>query len=114
MEPLTPALIAVATLILTKAFEKTGEKLGEAVSSQAAQLMQLIQRKALPRTAAIEQAAQPVDVGQAVLEVWLAKQERYEIAERIRSRWAIALHQCAGSVDVIGFRKDGLLIGSQF
>ncbi|UBF24183.1 hypothetical protein K9N68_20990 [Kovacikia minuta CCNUW1] len=54
MEPLTPALVAVATLILKKAFEKTGDKLGEAVSSkvsdQAKHLMQLIRHKALPQT----------------------------------------------------------------
>lgn len=69
IETLTPAVIAVATLILKKAFEKTGEKLGEAVSNQATQLLQLIQRKPLPKTSAIDKADQPIDFGQAVLEV---------------------------------------------
>lgn len=69
IETLTPAVIAVATLVLKKAFEKTGEKLGEAVSTQASQLWQLIQRKPLPKTSAINQADQPIDFGQAVLEV---------------------------------------------
>lgn len=71
VEPImmTSGAIAVATLILNKAFEKTGEKLGEAVSQQISRLWQLIRRKPLPKTAAIEQADQPVDFGQAVLEV---------------------------------------------
>jgi hypothetical protein len=33
MEPLTTGAIAVGALILNKAFEKTGDKLGEVVST---------------------------------------------------------------------------------
>jgi hypothetical protein len=44
MEPLTSAAIAIATLIFTKAFEKPGEQLGVAVSTQAGKLLQLIRQ----------------------------------------------------------------------
>ncbi|MBW4472625.1 MAG: hypothetical protein KME45_19965 [Stenomitos rutilans HA7619-LM2] len=83
MEPLTPALIAVTTLILKKAFEKTGEKLGEAVSVQLSQFVQLIQRKSLLKTAQIEQADQPVDMGQAVLEVETVSATDPELAQAV-------------------------------
>jgi hypothetical protein len=83
MEPLTPAVIAVATLILNKAFEKTGEKLGEAISSQAGQLMQLIKRKPLPKTGAIEKADQPIDFGEAVIEVEAVSSNDAELKEAV-------------------------------
>jgi len=101
MEPLTPALVAVATLILKKAFEKTGEKLGEVVSAQAGQLgevvsaqathlMQLIRHKPLPQARAIEQTEQPVDVGQAIIEVETVGQSDPELKQ--------AVDELAGSV----------------
>jgi hypothetical protein len=68
MEPLTSGAIAVAALILHKAFEKSGEKLGEAVSQQVGKLWQLVRQKPLSTTTAIEQA-KPVNFGQAVLEI---------------------------------------------
>jgi len=83
MEPLSTAAIAVATLILKKALEKTGEKLGEAVSHQAAELLQLIQRKNLPQSNAIAQAEQPIDAGQAVLELDAATKSDSELAEGV-------------------------------
>lgn len=89
MEPLSSAAVAVATLILKKAFEKTGEKLGEAVSSQASQLMQLIRRKPLPKTSAIERTDQQVNFGQAVLEVEDAAKKDSELAEAVQQLDAI-------------------------
>lgn len=56
MEPLTAATIA--TLILTKAFEKTGERLGEKVLAEGGKLLALLKRKAPETATAIEQVAQ--------------------------------------------------------
>jgi hypothetical protein len=50
VEPISLTAGALATLVLTKAFEKTGEKLGESVLEQSGKLMKLIRDKA-PRTA---------------------------------------------------------------
>lgn len=85
MEPLTSGAIAVAALILNKAFEKTGEKLGEAVSQQIGKLGQMVQRKALPKTAAIEQANQPIDFGQAVLEIEASAATDGELAQTVEA-----------------------------
>lgn len=81
MEPLTSGAIAIATLILNKAFEKSGEKLGETVSQQIGKLGQLIQRRPLPKTQAIEQADQPVNFGQAVLEIETVAETDTELAQ---------------------------------
>ena len=83
MEPLSTAAIAVATLILKKAFEKTGEKLGEAVSQQAGELLHLIQRKNLPQSSALAQSEQSIDAGQAVLELDTATKSDPELAQSV-------------------------------
>ncbi|HEY9626259.1 MAG TPA: hypothetical protein V6C84_03070 [Coleofasciculaceae cyanobacterium] len=56
MEPLTAAMIG--TLILTKAFEKTGEKLGEKVLAEGGKLLALLRHKAPETAGAIEKVAQ--------------------------------------------------------
>ncbi len=88
MEPLTSGAIAVAALMLNKAVEKSGEKLGEAVSQQIGKLGQLIWQKPLPKAAAIEQA-QPVDFGQAVLELEAVVATDAELAETISALTAL-------------------------
>jgi uncharacterized protein YjgD (DUF1641 family) len=57
-EPVTLTTAAIATLILTKAFEKTGEKVTEAVWKQGEKLLALLKRKAPETAGAIEKAAQ--------------------------------------------------------
>lgn len=70
MEPLILAATAVATTILTKAFEKTGEKLGEGVVEQSSKFLSSLRHKSPNTASAIELASkQPLDYGQAVLEV---------------------------------------------
>ncbi|MEH1864289.1 MAG: hypothetical protein V7K69_04480 [Nostoc sp.] len=68
MEPVSLTAAAIATLVITKAFEKTGEVLGEKVLEQGGKLFLLLKCKA-PNTAnAIELAqTQPLDYGQASL-----------------------------------------------
>lgn len=65
----------IATLVLTKAFEKVGETLGEKVMEKSGKLMQLLKRKSPDTASAIEAVAQhpelveqqPEDYGEAVL-----------------------------------------------
>jgi predicted O-linked N-acetylglucosamine transferase (SPINDLY family) len=83
MEPISSAAIAIATLILNKASEKTGEKLGEAVSHQVGKLAQLVKGKA-SKTAAIEQTEQTVDYGQAVLELESAIEKDPELSQTVQ------------------------------
>ena len=45
MEPITLTATAIATLISSKALEKGGEQLGEAVSNKIGQLLNLIREK---------------------------------------------------------------------
>lgn len=52
MEPFTAG--AIATLVLTKAFEKAGETLGEKVMEKGGKLMQLLKRKSPDTASAIE------------------------------------------------------------
>ncbi|MEH1861729.1 MAG: hypothetical protein V7L21_27885 [Nostoc sp.] len=68
MEPVTLTAAAIATLVITKAFEKTGEILGEKALEQGGNLLSLLKRKAPTTATAIELAqTQPLDYGQASL-----------------------------------------------
>lgn len=66
MEPLVLTAGAIATLVITKAFEKTGEKLGEKALEEGGKLLVLLKRKA-PSTAEVVELAQtqPLDYGEA-------------------------------------------------
>ncbi|MBW4598552.1 MAG: hypothetical protein KME29_02810 [Calothrix sp. FI2-JRJ7] len=95
MEPVELTAAAIATLILTKAIEKSGEKLGEAVLERAGKLLSLLKRKAPDTASAIEKVAespelakqQPLDYGEAVLEKKIKKaaEEDAEIAATIQA-----------------------------
>jgi hypothetical protein len=89
MEPLSSAAIAVATLLLTKMLEKTGENIGDVVSSQVGELWQFIKRKPLTQSTVIEQGDQPVDFGQAVLEIESAATTDLELAQAVDQLAAI-------------------------
>jgi hypothetical protein len=88
MEPISLTAGAIATLVLTKAFEKAGEELGGKVLEQGAKLLALLRRKAPDTASAIEQAQQyPLDIGQAHLisAVETAAKSDPEIAEMIQA-----------------------------
>ena len=80
-EPVTMTAAAIATLILTKAFEKTGEKVTEAVWKQGEKLLALLKHKAPGTAGAIATVAQnpqlaerqPANFGVAVLVEQLEK-----------------------------------------
>ena len=68
MEPTSLTAAAIATLVLTKAFEKTGEKLGERVLDLSGKLFALLKKKQPTIASEIELAQQePLILGQAQL-----------------------------------------------
>lgn len=70
MDPLTGAAIAVGSIIATKALEKTGEKVGEKVWQQTEKFLTFLKQVSPDTVTAIEKAPeQPLDYGQAILEV---------------------------------------------
>ncbi|QSV63141.1 MAG: hypothetical protein HEQ26_10685 [Dolichospermum sp. DL01] len=91
MEPLTTGAIAVATVLATKALEKIGENIGDTLSHQTQQFLELLKQR-LPGTfAAIEQApAQPLNYGQAVLEIETAATTDPNISQAIQELVAAA------------------------
>ncbi|NEQ63913.1 MAG: hypothetical protein F6K53_44160 [Moorea sp. SIO4A1] len=73
MEPVELTATAIVTLIVTKAFEKTGETLGEKVLEKAGKLMTLLKEKFPKVDAAIMRAEQqPLDAGEAQLDTVVA------------------------------------------
>ncbi|WP_375480265.1 hypothetical protein [uncultured Nostoc sp.] len=66
MEPVSLTAAAIATLVITKAFEKTGEIIGEKAWDEGEKLLVLLKRKEPSTAKVIEQAkTQPLDYGQA-------------------------------------------------
>ena len=95
IDPISLSVEALATLVLTKALEKTGETLGEKTLEQVGKLIKLLRRKSPETASAIEKVAeqpqlaeqQPEDYGQAVLvaQVQEAAGADDEIAEAVRA-----------------------------
>ena len=80
MDPATLSAAAIATLVITKAFEKTGEVLGEKALEQGGKLVQLLQKrfpKASTALARVEEKQE--DWGEAVLEVEAAAKKDEEV-----------------------------------
>lgn len=75
MDPLTAGAIALATLLLNKSVEKTGEILAEKAFEQGGKVMKLLKRKSPETADELEAAAEhpallpgkPEDIGEAVL-----------------------------------------------
>lgn len=85
MDPLTIAATAVAATVITKAFEKTGEKLGEKVFDQSEKFLTSLRRQSPETASAIQKAPQePLDFGQAVLEVDALAKIDSELADTIQ------------------------------
>lgn len=87
MDPATLSAAAIATLVVTKAFEKTGEVIGEKALEQGGKLVQLLKDR-FPNTAtAIERVEQqPLNYGEALLisrDVEVAASSDREVAETV-------------------------------
>ncbi len=91
MEPLTAGAIAIGTVIATKALEKTGEKVGEALWDKAGQFLVTLKKHSPDTVVAIEKApSQPLDYGKAVLEVESAAQINPEVNQAMQELAAAA------------------------
>lgn len=85
MDPATLSAAAIATLVITKAFEKTGEVLGEKALEQGGKLVRLLQNRFPHTIIAIERVKEkPEDWGQVVLEVEAAAKTDPDVAEVVR------------------------------
>lgn len=85
MDPATLSAAAIATLVITKAFEKTGEVLGEKALEQGGKLVRLLKErfpKADSTLARVEEKLE--DWGEAVLEVEAAAKADPEVAEAVQ------------------------------
>lgn len=91
MEPLTTGAVALATVLATKALEKIGENIGDGLSHKTQQFLELLKQR-LPGTfAAIEKAPeQPLNYGQAVLEIETAAKADPNISQVIQELVAVA------------------------
>ncbi len=89
MEPATLTAAAIATLVIIKAFEKTGEIIGEKAWNEGEKLVLLLKRKEPDTANAIELAQkQPLNYGQAHLigqQVEKAAKKDSEIAQAVAS-----------------------------
>jgi hypothetical protein len=91
MEPLTAGAIAIGTVIATKALEKTGEKVGEALWDKTGQFLVTLKKHSPHTVLAIENApSQPLDYGKAVLEVESAAQTNPEVNQAMQELAAAA------------------------
>ena len=86
MDPVTLSAAAIATLVITKASEKVGEGLGEAVMATAGKLLTLLKRKRPDAVKALESGeVKPLDYGEAVLELEAAVKDDPEVAEAVQA-----------------------------
>jgi hypothetical protein len=90
MEPTTLTAAVIATIVVTKAFEKTGEILGEKALEKGGELLVLLRRKKPDTASAIAKAQQqPLDYGQVYLEatakVEEAAKQDPEIAQAVEN-----------------------------
>ncbi len=91
MEPFTTVAIALATILATKATEKIGENIGDALTHKTQQFSEWLKQR-LPGTfAAIEQAPeQPLNYGQAVMEIETAAKADPNISQVIQELTQLA------------------------
>ncbi|MHC5746677.1 MAG: hypothetical protein ACYTXT_33260 [Nostoc sp.] len=91
MEPLTAGAIAIGTVIATKALEKTGEKVGEALWDKTDQFLLTLKKYSPYTVVAIEKAQeQPLDYGKAILEVESAAKANAEVNQAVQELAAAA------------------------
>lgn len=91
MELLTTGAIAIGTVIATKALEKTGEKVGEALWDKTGQFLVTLKKYSPDTIVAIEKApSQPLDYGKALLEVESAAIANPEVNQAMQDLAAAA------------------------
>ncbi|MDB9525235.1 hypothetical protein PN498_04490 [Oscillatoria sp. CS-180] len=94
MEPLTLAATAIAATIMTKFWEKTGEKLSEELFEKSEEFYKSLQQKTPETASAIEKLPQNSSAyGQAVLEVRAIADSDVELVEEMESLAAVAQNE---------------------
>ena len=84
MDPLTTAAVALGTVVGTKVLEKTGENVGQALWDKVAKFLESLKQESPDTVTAIERASeQPLDYGEAVLEIESAAKTNSEIARNL-------------------------------
>ncbi|NEQ10401.1 MAG: hypothetical protein F6K37_32065 [Moorea sp. SIO4E2] len=82
MEPLAAAVVAISTVLGTKALEKTGENVGQVVWNQTSQFLECLRKQSPDTVTAIEQAPeQPLDYAKVVLQLETAAKQNPEVAQ---------------------------------
>jgi len=85
MEPLTTAAVAIGTVVATKALEKTGEKVGEAVFDRTSKFLESLKEESPGTMIAIEQARElPLDYSKAMLEIEAVAKENSQVAQAMQ------------------------------
>ena len=91
MEPLTSAAVAIGSVMATKALEKTGEKIGEALWDKTGKFLVTLKKQSPQTVTAIEKVPeQPLDYGKAVLEVESAAKANPDVARAMQELAAAA------------------------
>ncbi|BAT55948.1 unknown protein [Nostoc sp. NIES-3756] len=91
MEPLSTAAIAIGTVIATKALEKTGENVGEALWNKMSNFLVTLNKHSPQTVVAIEKAPeQPLDYGKAVIDVESAAKASPEVNQAVQELAAAA------------------------
>ncbi|WP_413175469.1 hypothetical protein [Anabaena azotica] len=91
MEPLTTGAVAIGTVLATKALEKIGENIGDSLSNKTKQFLEALKKQKPDTVTAIEKAPeQPLDYGQAALEVEAAAKAEPKVNQPIEELTAAA------------------------
>ena len=85
MEPLSSAAVVISSLIVTKAFEKTGEKLGDVFTDRLGKLLNLMKGASLPKTQAVQAKSEAANYDEAVKELALAIQADAELETAVKA-----------------------------
>ncbi|MGB3656172.1 MAG: hypothetical protein WBA41_33850 [Rivularia sp. (in: cyanobacteria)] len=85
MEPLSTAAIAIGSVVATKALEKTGEKVGEALWEKTGKFLVTLKKHSPHTITAIEKSPkQALDYGKAILEVESAAKRNSEVNQAMQ------------------------------
>lgn len=101
-ELLNTTAISLGSVIATKAYDKAGDAVVNTVFDKAKKFLQSLRKQSPEIVAAIEQAdEQPLEYGQAVLEIEAAARSNSEVAEAMQELSAAAKAQPPSSLDEI-------------
>ena len=82
MEPLAAAIFAIATVLATKALEKTGENIGQVFWDTVSGFLESLRKQSPETVTAIEKApGVPLNYADVVLELETAAKENTEVAQ---------------------------------